>query len=81
MELGHTHRLKADGLLVEWLAFSTRNGDCELDAERLSQWESHLETSSHKTPKNRRTVSKTTGLATPNGTATEIYSQEDLTDL
>jgi hypothetical protein len=77
LEIGHAFKLDPDNLLAEWVAFSTRNGNIDMDGETLDQWEGQLEaTSRNKTPRNRRTVAKTTGLTT-NGT----YSQDNLSEL
>ena len=82
LEIGHAQGLKAEELLPEWVAFSTRNGSCDLDGDMLEQWETDLERSANrKTPKSRRNVSKTTGFTTPTNGTTGTYSQDDLDHL
>lgn len=82
MEIGHGHKLDPEGLLTNWLAYSTRNGNVDMDGETLDQWEGQLERDRHsKTPRGRgRKVAKTPALDTANGTP-GTYSQDDLSEL
>ena len=81
IEIGHTYKLSAEELCNEWVAFSTRNGDIKMEADRLDQWEGDLHISSRKAPSGKKNRSKSKVLASPTTAKNGVYSQENLQDL
>ena len=59
LEIGIKYQFDAAELFNHWMAFSAKNGDCDMDTENMDRWEGSLSSCSKKTPLSRRTVSKT----------------------
>jgi len=44
VDIGQLFGLDADSLLNEWMAFSSKNSSCQLEAATLEIWEGQLQT-------------------------------------
>ena len=75
-EVGHQYQLDAAELCDEWVAYSKKNNDCDLNSENVDKFENVLHARNRQTPTSRKAVSRTKGRARDDGMI--MFTQDDL---